>query len=283
MIVSTQIIEKIREIDNNKSNKSVFIQQLKIIGKKIIKKLKDRIIIEAQYNLLRKIKKAIQKRQLNFNDNISSVIKSLKRGPLEINKILDRIKIQKDNNIEIYIDPYSVNKLATEYFEKHFKSKDIAINVLSADLLKIYEIKELDKNSKEYLMKPISLEEITEAIKQAPNKKATGYSNISYEILKYLGPIALENITNLFNYLLEQNKIPPSWKLGIIIPILKKLEVHGEIESYRPITLLESTRKIFTRIIIKRLYKIIIENNLLNGINVGFMPSKRATNVGFII
>src|SRR5882672_11288810 len=110
-----------------------------------------------------------------------------------------------------------------------------------------------------------------------------GYSNVSYEILKHLGPVALDKITSLFNYLLEQNKIPPSWKLGIIIPIPKKPEVHGKIELYRLITLLESIRKIFTRIITKRLYKIIIENNLLKGINVGFMPNKRATNVGFII
>jgi len=78
---------------------------------------------------------------------------------------LDRIKIQKDNNVEIYIDHHSVNKLAAEYFENHFKSKDITINILSTDLLKIYEPKELDKNSELYLTNPITLEEVKDAIK----------------------------------------------------------------------------------------------------------------------
>ena len=123
---------------------------------------------------------------------------------------MDRIKIQKDNNVEIYTDPYSVNKLAAEYFENHFKSKDIIINILSIDLLKIYKLKELDKNSELYLINLITLEEVKDTIKQVPNKKAMGYSNISYEILKYLGLVALDKITSLFNHLLEQNKIPPS-------------------------------------------------------------------------
>ena len=159
----------------------------------------------------------------------------------------------------------------------------MSMNLLPKDMLQLYKQKPLKENITEYLNSKITTEEITNAINQSPNNKATGDSGVSYELLKHLGPIALNKITQVFNYYLENSIVPPSWKLGIIIPIPKKPEVNGEIELYRPITLLEVVRKIFTRIITKRLYKIIIENNLLNGINVGFMPDKRATDVGFVI
>jgi hypothetical protein len=274
LIVPIPIIEKLKDIQRNNINKLEDTEKLGIISKKIIKKLKDRILTEAQYNLTRKIKKAIQKRQLNFKDNISTVIKSLKRGPLDTNKMLDRIILKKDNNIEIYSDPDSINTHAINHFENHFKSKGMSMNLLPKDMLQLYKQKPLKENIAEYLNSKITTEEITNAINQSPNNKATGDSGVSYELLKHLGPIALNKITQVFNYYLENSIVPPSWKLGIIIPIPKKPEVNGEIELYRPITLLEVVRKIFTGIITKRLYKIIIENNLLNGINVGFMPDK---------
>ena len=83
MLIPNQLMEKIVELQNNSTNKLETIQQIKVMSKKIIKKLRERILIEAQYNLIRKIKKAIKKRQLNFKENIGSVIKSLKRGPLD--------------------------------------------------------------------------------------------------------------------------------------------------------------------------------------------------------
>ena len=67
------------------------------------------------------------------------------------------------------------------------------------------------------------------------------------------------------NEALINKNIHKSWNHGIIIPIPKKPGVNGELELYRPITLLESSRKIFTRILTNRLTKYIKEKKLLKG------------------
>ena len=79
-----------------------------------------------------------------------------------------------------------------------------------------------------------------------------GPDNISPIMLKHLGPLALKHIAHLFTNTVNQAIIPPKWKVGRIIPILKPGKPADEGPSYRPISLLSLLAKTLESIIWNR-------------------------------
>ena len=67
----------------------------------------------------------------------------------------------------------------------------------------------------------ITPEQTLRAIKKAKNSKAMGPDNISPVMLKHLGDDGINFLTNIFNCSVNQSTIPPMWKIGRIIPLLK--------------------------------------------------------------
>ena len=95
-------------------------------------------------------------------------------------------------------------------------------------------------------------EEITKEIKCLKNRKAPGPDNISNEMIKYGGPDLTSRLTDLFQTILKKCRIPEKWKESIIIPIYKK-GCKADPENYRGISLLNTTLKLFTRVILSKL------------------------------
>ena len=95
----------------------------------------------------------------------------------------------------------------------------------------------------------ITVNEITNAIRNFSNNKSPGPSLIPYEVYKHLGPVALNTLVLLFNAILDTGIIPDDWMTGNIVLIPKPKEWEDNLKITRPITLLESARKIFMKII----------------------------------
>ena len=103
--------------------------------------------------------------------------------------------------------------------------------------------------------------EVKKAITLSENNKSTGPDNICILHLKHLGPIAISFLTKLFNLSLQQNDIPPIWKLAKIIPIPKSNKDPNIGSSYRPISLLSPIAKTMEKVILPHItYN--IKNNL---------------------
>ena len=68
--------------------------------------------------------------------------------------------------------------------------------------------------------------------------------------------------------------IPNDWKIAHIYPIPKPTEWHFDITKTRPITLLETVRKAFAKILNNRLSKIISKHHILKGNNYAGLPGK---------
>ena len=68
-----------------------------------------------------------------------------------------------------------------------------------------------------------SLKELRSAIHAGANT-TPGQDRISYEMLKHLDDVVLEEIHSLFNHIWdywEEGKLPEKWKHAVGIPILK--------------------------------------------------------------
>src|SRR6266516_1643287 len=67
----------------------------------------------------------------------------------------------------------------------------------------------------------------------------------------------------LCNLCLVLNDIPGEWREGVIYPIPKLTEWNCNLVNTRPITLLETLRKAFVKVITNRLTSIIAKRNIL--------------------
>src|SRR5581483_12509694 len=93
-------------------------------------------------------------------------------------------------------------------------------------------------------------------------------------MLKKLGPKAKKTLLNLFNLFLCFGIIPTSWKSSLLYPISKGREWQGELNNTRPIILLETTRKCFTKILNNRLAVICKKHKILKGPNFAGLPGE---------
>jgi len=99
---------------------------------------------------------------------------------------------------------------------------------------------------------PITQEEVNEAIKQMKKNKAPGIDEITSDIIKEGGKETVTQLVKLYNQIMQERKIPVTWKEAKVILLHKKGD-KADIKNYRPISLLSHLYKIFTKILQNRI------------------------------
>ena len=110
--------------------------------------------------------------------------------------------------------------------------------------------------------------------------KPTKWWDVTTNINIYKSKINTENLNETpqdamlswFGKLNNTFKIPKEWSEGHIFPIAKPKDWEKNIWNTRPITLLETVRKIFTKGIYNRLSTILIKHKILNENNWAGLP-----------
>ena len=118
-------------------------------------------------------------------------------------------------------------------------------------------------------MKLNSTHEINTIIHSLKCKDSYGYDEISSRILKISAPYILSLLTYIFNKVLSTGTFPERLKFSEVRSLFKKGDT-TEFSNYRPIPLLISFSKINEKIIYKRLYNCLNDNNILVGDRYGF-------------
>ena len=98
----------------------------------------------------------------------------------------------------------------------------------------------------------ITASEVRHAIRQLKENKAPGSDYITNDLLKNTREVLLAKRAELFNECLHQSKIPKDWHTAAIILLYKKGD-KTDFKKYRPISLLNSLYKLFTKLITYRL------------------------------
>lgn len=92
------------------------------------------------------------------------------------------------------------------------------------------------------------MKEIQTTVDQLKNCKSPGMKNITNDTIKYGEREAHRDITKLFQNIIRTGELPSEWKTSLSIPIYKKGR-KKDPDNYRYITLLNSTHKLFTKIL----------------------------------
>ena len=90
--------------------------------------------------------------------------------------------------------------------------------------------------------------------------RAVGLDNIATEQIKNFGPEAKKWLLALYNYCLTTRKLPNIWKKAHVTALLKPGKDPSLPKSYRPISLLSHTYKLFERLILTRVNPVVDEH-----------------------
>jgi len=124
-----------------------------------------------------------------------------------------------------------------------------------------------------------SIKEVKEAIGEAKSGKAAGPSGVMPEMLKASGDVGVQWITDLFNAVVSEGKMPAEWCKSLLVNVYKGKGDALECGSYRGIKLLEQVMKVLERVVEKRVRcKVDIDD-----MQFGFRPGRGTTDAIFIV
>ena len=132
------------------------------------------------------------------------------------------------------------------------------------------------EQSEHLLVYPFTEEEYRKGKVTLKNNKAAGIDDVLGEQLKHLGHGAHRQLHTMLNTCCTKNKIPKVWRQSSIIAILKPEKDASIPKSYRPISLLCHTNKLYERLIPNRITPT-DESHLIKE-QAGFRPGKSCTS-----
>jgi mannosylglycoprotein endo-beta-mannosidase len=100
--------------------------------------------------------------------------------------------------------------------------------------------------------KDITYQQLRMAVIQAPKRKSPGSDGISSEFYEWGVDIMKDDMFKLYNHFFQTGDIPTTQKMGVIV-CLPKHTVVKRVKDYRPLTLLNTDHKIYSRILANRL------------------------------
>lgn len=122
----------------------------------------------------------------------------------------------------------------------------------------------------------ITEQEVIDVLESLNINKASGPDLISNKMLKCVAKSFARPLTALFNRLLRNRKFPEIWKFSHVISLFKKGEKYLP-SNYRPVALLSNLGKAMERIVFKRMYNFLNDNDLLYKYQSGFIPGHSTT------
>lgn len=134
----------------------------------------------------------------------------------------------------------------------------------------------------DYFDAKITSDEMYLAIHKMKCNKTPGPDKIIVEQIKHLNIFWGENLLDMYNKILEYHKIP-SKLANIDMVMLHKKGDQKNPGNYRSIALLNNLFKIFTQILVSRIYNWCEENNIINEGQMGFRKQRGCLDGIFVL
>lgn len=125
----------------------------------------------------------------------------------------------------------------------------------------------------------MSPSEVRKAAVHLKKRKAPGPDGIPNAALSMLPKKATVTLTRLFNGILRTGCFPTTWKHGKVIVLPKAGKDRRHPESYRPITLLSTTAKLFERLLLSRVRPSLNLRDEQHGFRAGHSTTHQLTRV----
>ncbi|CAB4440208.1 unnamed protein product [Rhizophagus irregularis] len=260
---------------------NTFLNKFKGILRPVQRLISAKLKLEFDHYKHDAMKSAIAERNANFYEDKGKFIRSsLNREKRSI--VLDRVLVTDiPGSPQLLIAPDDIHAAAIKHFQNIVgpsRSPFKSLNELPERWKNRYApLSEINPDIYQLVMVPIDISELRAVINNSPSQKAPGPSSIPYEWFKLLSTDGISYLCQLMNSCLVSADIPDDWRLASIVPIPKPHEFECLLKNTRPITLLETARKLLVKIITNRLSKIMTTHQVLTGDNFAGLPGSSVT------
>ena len=198
-----------------------------------------------------------------------------------VNTIISK-QNEKSNMIEYLkvgnVETYNAKEI-TRQFGKYFSTvgENYAQQIPEPKRPKQWYIQKIPMNLSTIFLAPTNQIEIENLITSLPNKPSSGHDQITNTLLKKLAPNISQPLAIIFNKSLMEGVFPSAMKLADVVPLYKSKE-KCYTTNYRPISLLLTTSKLLEKIMYKRVYKFLTDNEQLYQSQYGFRTNHSCEN-----
>ena len=130
-------------------------------------------------------------------------------------------------------------------------------------------------------MQPTDKEEIANIVLSLNSNEASSPNSIPSRILFLLKNEISKPLVNLFNLFFMTGVFPSILKTAKVVPVFKK-DSKLDYSNYHPISLLSNFEKILEKLMYKRLYTFLDDNNIMYDLQFGFRQQYSTCHVTVI-
>jgi len=183
--------------------------------------------------------------RLNTKGGENEVFK-LARARERRTRDLNSVRCVKDEDGRVLVEDVKVQGRWQDYFRKLFNGEDLDVSPHTKHVA-------CEEQQNYELNRPITREEVKEALRKMKSGKAVGSDSIPVEVWKSLGKDGIAWLTDFFNVIFKTVRMPQEWRHSTIIPLYKNKGDAQNCNNYRGIKLLSHTIKLWERVIKGRL------------------------------
>ena len=212
-----------------------------------------------------------------FNDNLTNMkktwegINSIHARKSNNSKPISFIKDPDDDN-SISSNPNRTANILNEHFASvgsKLANKLPSVQSNYFDVLNRYNSPDTSFASNLVTPTEVKLE-----ISRTPNNKSHGLYSCPTQILKCASNVISNTLAEIINISISTGVYPNKLKMAKIVPIFKT-DDNTDPSNYRPISLLSNFKRIFEKLIFKRMESFIEQNNLFSPSQYGFRKTFR--------
>uniref|UniRef100_A0A803SWC5 Reverse transcriptase domain-containing protein n=1 Tax=Anolis carolinensis TaxID=28377 RepID=A0A803SWC5_ANOCA len=159
-----------------------------------------------------------------------------------------------------------------KFYSKLYSKDQVELDKIS-QFISNQKLEKLSEKQREILNKEITDKEIKRAIDKMDGNKAPGPDGLSGIYYKVFAEETIPYLKKIMNKILENQKIPDSWRNATITMIPKEGQDLKNVKNYRPISLLNSDYKIFTTILAERMKEFL--KDWIGEEQTGFLPKRQ--------
>ena len=185
-------------------------------------------------------------------------------------KTVSKLKVGEHSYIE---DQFKILEEEKKFYESLYRSNNINDKTFkNSPFFNPENVTALTEEERKACEGLVNEEECTNALKDFSNNKTPGTDGLPAEFYRFFWPDICFDLLASFNYAFQHGTLSISQRRGIISLIPKKNKDKTILENLRPISLLNVDYKILTKVIAKRIEKVL--PTLINPDQTGYVKGR---------